>query len=369
MHPQSLFGHLAFQFSSHPENLATEALHYILGRSVVARLALIRFLSQAGTPLPTDLTFRTQVYDEVSGIPDLVGADGEGRPRLVAEAKFWAGLTQKQPSAYVGLLPEHTDALLLFIAPALRLGPLWSELIRRCHDSGIRIANERQVVGELWAAAVGEKRALALISWASLLAFIQRALETEREMETVSDLAQLQGLCARMDEDAFLPLRSEELTGTIGARVYQLCQLVDGVCQASVSAGFASTQGLKTCHGMGYWGRYLRLAGWPSAVYFSSYKWARVRPTPLWLTVLGEEWNWKPSRSGGVALAALSHESPPRLVEDKEGLHVPLNLPVGVEKDHVVSELVNQLRDVGKLLACQQPAAVGMLAPEPGADR
>jgi hypothetical protein len=38
----SLFGHLVTQFSTHPENLATESLNYILNHSLTAKQAFLR---------------------------------------------------------------------------------------------------------------------------------------------------------------------------------------------------------------------------------------------------------------------------------------------------------------------------------------
>jgi hypothetical protein len=46
------------------------------------------------------------------------------------EAKFWAGLTDRQRVHYLRRL-EHNRALLLFVAPAQRLESLWPELERR----------------------------------------------------------------------------------------------------------------------------------------------------------------------------------------------------------------------------------------------
>jgi hypothetical protein len=368
MSSQSLFAHMAMRFSAHPENLATEALHYLLGRSQVAKRALCQYLAQAGSVLPADLTFRTQVYDEDAGIPDLVALDDTGQAVLIAEAKFWAGLTEKQPVAYLQRLPE-ADSLLTFIAPPMRITSLWSELKRRCASAGLRVAAERQVARDFWTAGVGGKRVLALVSWPSLLASLQRALEDEREVGSCSDLAQLQGLCARMDDDAFLPIRSEELTSGIGARVYQFYELAEAVCQASVAAGIASIEGLRFCYGLGYYGRYLKLSGIACALHFNSWRWARLRPTPLWLTVLDEGWKWKPSRPLAAILSPLSLENPSRLIEDEHGLHVPLHVPVGVEKEQVISHVVAQLRGVNELLqtASVRADSEGSVA-EPGAE-
>ena len=47
----SLFGFLATKFASSPENLATEALNYVLGRSRVAAGAFLRLLTEGGEAL------------------------------------------------------------------------------------------------------------------------------------------------------------------------------------------------------------------------------------------------------------------------------------------------------------------------------
>ena len=47
------------------------------------------------------------------------------------EAKFWAGLTENQPNAYLARLPlDERPAVLLFVAPEARLETLWPELRR-----------------------------------------------------------------------------------------------------------------------------------------------------------------------------------------------------------------------------------------------
>src|SRR4051794_22579581 len=112
MSMDTLFGHLALSFASHPENLATEGLHFVLDRSAEARRLFLRFLSQAGCPLPEDLAFQTQASSEDGAIPDLVGRDAAGAEAAVVEAKFWAGLTERQPNAYIDRLPESSGLLL-----------------------------------------------------------------------------------------------------------------------------------------------------------------------------------------------------------------------------------------------------------------
>ena len=48
MGPNTVFGHLAFQFATHPENLATEALSFVLRTSPAASRAFTEFLRPIG---------------------------------------------------------------------------------------------------------------------------------------------------------------------------------------------------------------------------------------------------------------------------------------------------------------------------------
>ena len=70
---ESVLAHLALRFSTQPENIATEALGYILRRSFEAREALLGFLKQAEVHIEGPLTFRTQVVGSSGDRPDLVG--------------------------------------------------------------------------------------------------------------------------------------------------------------------------------------------------------------------------------------------------------------------------------------------------------
>ncbi len=78
MQSDSLFGYLAARLSTHPENLATEALNYILNRSLTARHAFLRYARQANLALPSALVVQTQMSGDDKAIPDLVGLDEEG---------------------------------------------------------------------------------------------------------------------------------------------------------------------------------------------------------------------------------------------------------------------------------------------------
>lgn len=292
MQYDSLFGHLTSRFSGQPENLATEALNYILNRSFVAQHAFLQYAKQADVGLPDTLMFRTQAVRDDNAIPDLVGRDSESRQVFLIEAKFWAGLTQNQPVTYLKRLPVEADGLLLFIAPAKRFETLWPELLRRCQDENFAVAQPRNdIAQDFRAVRVGPAHTLALTSWRAVLAFILRALEIEGEHRTASDVQQLQGLCERMDSDAFLPLRSKELTSDTGVRIRQYCEIVNEATDKAVAAGIASIKGLRASAGAAWHVRYLRLHYIECSLRFDANLWAKWRATPLWLGSYGMESN------------------------------------------------------------------------------
>lgn len=345
---QTLFGHLATRFAQHPENLATEALLYLLDRSPIARAALRRFIAQADVTLPDSLLYRTQAAGDEGAIPDLVGLDDVGREVLLLEAKFWAGLTDRQPVEYLNRLASAVPGLLLFVAPARRFATLWPELVSRCKQAGVPIEAPKESGSGLLVVKVGNRKTLALASWSSLLGSLLVALESEGETAAASDARQLIGLCERMDNESFLPLRSEELASSHGRRVLDFCQLVDDVVDLAEQSGLVSTDKLRASGGHGWYARNIWLAGCGCLLKFSARDWASERETPLWLEVWGE--NFKPSPKVKQALIGLASETPPLLLQNERCLLIPFSIPTGTEREEVIQSLTMQLSRVEGLL-------------------
>jgi hypothetical protein len=348
MQHKSLFGHLATKFGEHPENLATESLNYILNRSVVAKKAFKQLIGQAGVRLPDKLSFQTQSAGDDNAVPDLVGTDTERQQPVITEAKFWAGLTDKQPIVYLKRLPRNSSGVLIFIAPAKRCSILWSELLRRCKDGGLKVGRQRSIHNEFMAANVTSKHVLAVASWRSVLSVILAAVESEAQTEIAADVRQLFGLCERMDDAAFLPLRSEELTTQIGARVIQFSQLINDVIDRAVSKGIASVTGLHQASGAGWSGRYMKIHGQGCFLAFEADAWSRLRETPIWLSVTDSKWNFSPALKD--SLSKLESEQPSRLFVEGRWVMIPLFMPLGVERDRVVDALYSQLLEIAALL-------------------
>jgi len=268
---------------------------------------------------------------------------------LVIEAKFWAGLTENQPVAYLNNLPTESEAILLFVAPALRTTLLWTELVSRCKEAGVPCGTEREISPEVKVRTIRQRHTLALSSWRALLAHLTQTLNMEGDMGAISDVFQLQGLCDRMDDEAFLPLSSEELTSSIGSRLIQFCRLVDDVVSHLVVDGLATVSDVRASNRPGSYLRPMKISGFGCYLQVNSEHWVRRRSTPIWLSVRDQD--WKPARIARDALLRLQLEDPPKVLDGQDELLVPIRVPIGVERASVVEHLLAQVRVVADLLA------------------
>src|SRR5579872_3116806 len=114
---RTVFSHIIQKrFSAVTEDVATDALAYVLESSDAALRGMIKLLRGIIPDFPP-LRFKTQ-QAEGAMRPDMWGfADAE--PRVFVENKFWAGLTDNQPLTYLKRLAARSQpTVLLVIAPA-----------------------------------------------------------------------------------------------------------------------------------------------------------------------------------------------------------------------------------------------------------
>lgn len=298
----SLLGHIAVSLSAHPEHVATNAPGYVLQRSPTAQETPRALLRSVAIDVPVGLVFRTQATGAEGERPDLIGFDERGQSPLVIEAKFWAGLTDNQPVAYLQRLPYEESGALLFVAPGQHLELLWGELKRRCSLFGLPHTDLALLSAGVYAAKLNQHHYMAITSWRTLLDLLIARLEAAGERATAADVQQLAGLCERMDSQAFLPVMSEELTSGIYRRVLDFSAIVDDVSARLVEEGLASKERLRSVASAGYYGRYLHLRRIGVLLACDIRKWMALQATPLWLTVFGPQFQ---SDTGGQKSARL----------------------------------------------------------------
>jgi hypothetical protein len=348
----SVLGFLATRFPGQQENLATEALTYILKRSDNVANGMRLFLNQCGIKVPDRLTYRSQAAEEDGAIPDLVAFDDQGVSAFIIEAKFWAGLTENQPVAYLERLPHERGGALVFLVPSVRLTYLWGELRARCVRAGLNLGEEITVSRETRTCVVREKHTLVLTSWRELLAALKSSVSPSEPV--LSDLMQLEGLAFRMDDDTFLPLRSEELTSNIGQRVIQFCDLLNDIANAAISATIAQVWiGKRVSNQAGQYYYPIKLGRYYCYLQFNARFWAKYRPTPIWLTVdsLAPDNGAALSRTLRQSFARLLIGPDPKVINDGEAFMVPVNLLRGAEKHAVIKDALHQLRQIADLIS------------------
>jgi hypothetical protein len=238
---QTVFSHIVRRrMSSDYENVATDALAFILDRSASARQGFLKLLRRIVPDLP-ELTFRAQEGDG-GWRPDLWGFAGE-EPRVLVENKFWAGLTDNQPVSYLGLLGAKEASLLLFVVPNQRLETVWRELERRLAAASLASELAPETAG-VRVRRIQNGPQLAITSWGHLLDTI--GSELADQPQTFADLMQLRSLCDAADLEAFLPISAEQLTDQqIPHLVLQLGSIVREVAARAETNRLIDRTGLR----------------------------------------------------------------------------------------------------------------------------
>ena len=356
-----LFGHLVSRFSTHPENLATEAVAFIVNRSPAMREALRRLAGQTGIEFPQLTSFRSQAGDGQGNIPDLVGLDATGAERLFIENKFWAGLTDNQPAGYLERLPKEGGAVLLFVVPRKRLPIVWSELVNSAIRRAKSLPDPERLPGDfLFARLKPPFTALAVTSWNAVLDSLGNVAPISGEASAPGDIAQLRSLCEVMDSQAFLPVRMEELTNLEEPRrLIGLADLVDDLSKQAVVLGIAdrkdlSGRDLREAHGWYSAGRYLRIGPAGAWLGVDHEKWSRYGISPLWI-------RFSTTPDFGRApfvLHALKAWAPPQLFQENGYVLIPLTVLPDVARDRVLEDLLEQLKRLHAVLQSAAPVTI-----------
>lgn len=364
-----ILGYLARRFSPSEENIASEALTWLLGRSAEARSALLRLAWPEESTVPEDLTFVGQVGNPDFGRPDVVGTDPDNRARLLIEAKFAAGLTPQQPNGYLKLLPTDADSVLLVVAPSARRETLWAELMRAVPQLAPTAPPPSAVPSEgVLRAQVGEHATLALASWRIVVAAVLDALRAADQWALAHDAEQLLGLTEVMDSAAFIPLRTGDLGWRTARQIGHLHFLIDAVRRriAADSNSLAEPYGNSSSHGRIFYGWYLRSRKSRKAIWygFTVTAWARHGISPLWARVEAVPPSWSTQRLLH-AFSALNKPGQPGLFEDGNSFLIPLEIPRSSGQDEVVISLRSQLESLIARLDDAVPPGETPVADEP----
>ena len=352
---QTLLNLIAQKYTNRREDVAVDALGYILSYSEASRTALTDKLRGANIWVAPISKVITQAIGANGERPDLACYDDEDNECLLIEAKFWAGLTDHQPGGYLERLLVDRPSALLFVAPAARLGSLWSDLQQRLSDQGLELDEPNRCVDWMSAAIRNSNRHIMTISWANLLDGMARQAENAGDSAAGIDIDQLRGLAAREDDNAaFIPLRPEELNPEIPRRILSWKQVVDGVIDEMTERGWTVRSNRRSVshNSIEYYGHLLEFAGTEAWFGVNNEAWALRRNTPLWLEIYSSE-ALPDDDESRKRLNELERQFPGE--GGDEDWFVPIFVPTGQEHSAVQKHIVQRLELICRLIDSEGP--------------
>ena len=332
----SLLSFIARRHTVGREDVATDALFFILSRSNSAKRALSDLLGDDRGPLQVAAA-RPWGADALGAIPDLACFDEDDNLVALIESKFWAPLTHHQPVTYWERLPVDRPAVLLFLAPDYRIdsGSLWDSLIDRLHGAGHELGPADRRESLLTASAKVGQRRLMLTSWDLLLDRLAQMAKDDGDDQACFEIAELQGLATDVTASEN-PRRDENLKNLIADAVKRVEQ-----------SGWANSDGLTVGQGFEFYGRYLRLAG-ASAWLGIDFKAVKQMPgKPVWLAFYNDPDAFVSQEKVRSRLGALAE---PGFVWGSGNTCVPIALPGSVDTGATLDAIVDEVERIANLI-------------------
>lgn len=281
----SLLAHLYSHIKGSQEDIATLSLQYLLSQSAALNEAFTGHVaSTLEINLGEKLKYSCQSVGENNERPDMSGTNNEGKEVLLCEMKFYAALTPNQPTGYLERLQSNDGNGLIFICPKSRKTVLWAKLKERCDG------RKKETINQNCICVDGIR--MGIVSWAEIIAQLNKVAAISAE-EYQADIKQLEGYCAQMDTDAFIPFSSRELTSDNAKKNLRYYQVVDETYNLLLADERFETEAVGKSSTYFLYGdrvgyeKKLRIGDYIVAVTFDHALWknASTVDTPFWVAI------------------------------------------------------------------------------------
>lgn len=282
----SLLAHLYTHIKGSQEDIATLSLHYILTQSDELNRAFTKRVANA-LHLTTDdmLQYFCQLTGENRERPDMSGNDAQGNECVLLEMKFYADLTKNQPCGYIERLKNNQGYGLVFVCPAVRMQSLWTRLKEECKSYGLCLI-------DAYCAEVDGIR-MALLSWPDIIEMLLAVAATSA-VDLIADIRQLEGFCAQMDSDAFIPFTERDLSASRAKSIERYYEVLDKIIELLCDDDSIVTDLGKmkaSPYRRGY-SRSIYVNNWGLTLLYDRTMWKNPGSieTPFWMYIKNNEW-------------------------------------------------------------------------------
>lgn len=341
----SLLGQFYNKIRGSQEDIASEGLVYILKQSLESRMVINQIVKTNTNLNFSDLSFQTQNVGKELERPDISGKDDTGKEVLLIEAKFWASLTNNQPNGYLKRLKENT--VLIFLVPSLRKRTVFEEVKGRVfeynQDLEIDLENLKILIKST-------NQHILIRSWNDVLSSIKSQIEKTNNINLLSDLNQIIGLCEIVDKNSFRPLVDEDLSPKIPKNINSYYEIVDKVVdELKIRNKEISTKNLvKTPQRYGYH-RYFKSDSFGMNFALKLDLWEKNADTPFWLAISsieGKQWTITERLTKSINSVSIKYNL--TFVEDSnyDGYFLSIRPTLFETEDVVISNLAEKIHNI-----------------------
>ena len=344
---RSLLAHMYSHIKGSQEDIATYSLEYIVSRSNHLNRAFTKILEDSlHTELGDSIHYSCQAIGKKKERPDISGVNSNNKEVVLCEAKFYAGLTENQPNAYLDRLKAEHGVGLVFISPVVRKKNLWSQLEKLCEHRSVKVVDD-------YCLAIDDVR-MSIITWDEILDKL-RQTASSLDVSALSDIGQLEGFCRMMDDNAFIPFSDEDMGPELARREERHYQIPDAVVEhlRADKSLRASTNRLRaTPYRHGYV-RYIHVLDHALAISYDRQNWMdpNTEETPFWVTVFTKDFEQPPEYKQAFRKYPASYQR----LTPTGALVLPLMVPKGASLDEVANSFVKQIlryiQDVDNMIA------------------
>ena len=128
-----------------------------------------------------------------------------------------------------------------------------------------------------------QNKHLIVKTWSQILEPIKDKLFHERENDLLSDINQIIGLCDIIDNTAFLPILSDDLSPKYARRINSYFDVIDNVVEELKKYRRADTTSLRSAGSKYAYVRYFKMEQLGVSLHLNFDYWSKAADTPFWV--------------------------------------------------------------------------------------